>query len=145
MQISYMGIQSLKGSEGFRSEAYRDSGGVWTIGYGTTMIDGKPVLGGMTCTEAEADGWLMKDLAKVQTAVNQLCGNIVTQHQFDALCNFVYNEGIQAFEASTMLKKLRARDYKGAAEQFDRWVYVGTTITPGLVARRKRERALFES
>lgn len=144
MQISYSGIQALKMEEGFRADAYPDGGGTWTIGYGTINVDDKPVQRGMHCTPQEAEIWLMQGLAKAQTAINQACGNIITQHQFDALCSFAYNEGVGAFQNSTMLRKIKARDYKGAAAEFDKWVYIGTTVSPGLVARRKRERCMFE-
>lgn len=35
--------QQLVLDEGFRSHPYRDSIGVWTIGYGVTVVDGRPV------------------------------------------------------------------------------------------------------
>lgn len=48
MQLSYNGINALKEHEGFRSNAYKDTGGVWTIGYGTIKVEGRPVEPG-TC------------------------------------------------------------------------------------------------
>lgn len=144
MQISHNGLEALKESEGFRANAYPDSGGTWTIGYGTTVVDGKPVMRGMTCTQQQAELWLEADLARTQTVVNRLCGTIVNQNQFDALVNFAYNEGSQAFAGSTMLRKILARDYKGAAAEFPKWDLIGLTHDKGLAARRLRERSLFE-
>lgn len=139
-----MGIEALKESEGFRANAYPDSGGTWTIGYGTISVDGKPVMRGMTCTQQQAELWLEADLARTQTAVNQLCGTLVNQNQFDALVNFAYNEGWQAFAASTMLKKILKKDFKGAAAEFPRWDLIGLLHDKGLAARRIRERTMFE-
>jgi lysozyme len=144
MQISYKGLSFLKDQEGFKDTAYKDSGGVWTIGYGTIRVDGKPVVQGMTCTEPQAAAWMESHLASVQTAINQAVRTQLTQHQFDALCSFVYNEGEGAFRSSTLLGKINVNDFIGAGKQFDRWVYVGKNVIPGLIARRRRERDVFE-
>ena len=143
MQISYNGIQLLKKEEGFREEAYQDSGGVWTIGFGSTSIDGKPVEPGMVLSEAEADDEMRKFLAGVQTTINHYVKVPITQNMFDALCSFIYNIGIGAFLRSTMLKLLNAGLYQAAANQFARWRYDNGVEIPGLVNRRKREKELF--
>lgn len=144
MQISHNGLSFLKNQEGFKDTAYRDSGGVWTIGYGTTRVDGKPVVQGMTCTEPQASLWMQSHLSSVQTAINQSVRTQLSQNQFDALCSFVYNEGEQAFGKSTLLRKINLNDFIGAGAELDRWVFVGSSPIAGLVARRRRERDLFE-
>lgn len=144
MQISHNGLEFVKGNEGYRAQAYLDGGGVWTIGYGTTRINGKPVEAGMTCTEQEATQWLLSDLADTQTAINQLVNVPLTQGAYDALCDFVYNVGITAFKNSTMLKKLDAKDYSGAALEFIRWKYDNGKVVEGLLNRRKREQEMFK-
>lgn len=144
MQISHRGIEVLKEHEGFRSRAYRDVAGVWTIGYGTTKVNGKPVEAGQTCTAAEATEWLKEDLAWAQTAVNKLVRVGLTQSMFDALVSFVYNVGEGAFSKSTMLRKLNQGDYAGAAEEFPRWNRAGGRIWKGLINRRLVERSMFE-
>lgn len=144
MMISQRGVDALKQYEGFRSKAYQDVVGVWTIGFGTTKIDGKPVEPGMICTPEEAEVWLRADLAWAQTAVNKLVKYMLTQSMFDALVSFVYNVGEDAFSKSTMLKKLNAGDYKGAAKEFDRWAYAKGRLVTGLVNRRRLEREMFE-
>lgn len=145
MQISYNGLKFIKNEEGFRAEAYRDTGGVWTLGFGTIKVDGRPVEAGQTCTEQEAEAWLHSDLAWAQTAVNQLVKVPLKQHQFDALVSFVYNVGETAFRNSTMLKLLNGALYMDASKQFARWVFDNGKIITGLVKRRMRERALFEA
>ena len=143
MQISYNGLVFLKDQEGFRKLAYKDGGGVWTIGYGTTRVDGKPVEAGQTCTEAQAALWLQADLAWAQSAVNKLVKVPLKQTAFDALVSFVYNIGEEAFRSSTMLRKINLRDLSASAE-FDRWVHDNGKVVPGLVSRRHRERQMFE-
>jgi lysozyme len=144
MQISFNGIESLKQLEGFESKAYKDTGGVWTIGYGTIRWLDKPVEAGQTITEKEAVLALQADLAWAQTAVNQLVRCSLKQNEFDALVSFVYNVGESAFAKSTMLRLLNQQRKKEAAAQFQRWVYGNGKIVKGLVNRRIQERRMFE-
>lgn len=44
---------------------------------------------------------------------------------------------------STLLKKLNAKDYKGAAAEFLRWNKAGGKVLNGLVKRRNAEMELF--
>lgn len=144
MQISHNGIVFIEDAEGFRSTAYKDGGGVWTIGFGTTFIDGQPVEEGMTCTVQQAEVYMQGHLASVQTAVNQLVRVPMKQGMFDALCSFVYNLGVKAFRESTMLTLLNKGQYKEAGAQFDKWVYDNGKVVPGLISRRRRERDMFD-
>jgi len=143
MQMSYLGLEALKEHEGYRDKAYLDTGGVWTIGYGTTRVDGEPVTEGMTCTNKQAAEWLLADTVDAQTAINQSVRVFLTQNQFDALVSFVYNIGRTAFFKSTLLRLLNQGDYKGAANQFQRWHKDNGRVIPGLVSRRAVEAALF--
>lgn len=143
MQISYKGIESIKDLEGFRAEAYKDSGGVWTIGYGTTHWVGKPVEAGQTITEPEAKLALEHDLAWAQTAVNQLVRVPINQNMFDSLVSFVYNIGEDAFRKSTLLRFLNDKKYREAANEFTRWKYDNGNVVPGLLKRRLIEQAMF--
>jgi lysozyme len=145
MQISHNGLELVKDAEDFRSKAYKDTGGVWTIGYGTIKIAGRPVMEGMTCSEPEAEIWLAVDMAETQTAVNQLVKKPLTQSQYDALCSFVYNVGIGAFQTSSLLRLLNAGDYSGASAQFRRWDMDNGKHIPGLLSRRLRETSLFDT
>ena len=51
-QINLEGRQLLAQSESLRLDAYPD-GSVWTIGWGTTRIGGKPVVKGMRLTRSD--------------------------------------------------------------------------------------------
>jgi lysozyme len=125
--------------EGLRLEAYQDTGGVWTIGFGHT----KGVKKGDKCTEAQALAWLKEDMAEAVKAVNDLVKVSITQQQFDALCDFVFNLGVNAFRNSTLLRLLNTGDYKSAYNQFARWKYDNGRVIEGLVRRRKAEADLF--
>jgi len=69
----------------------------------------------------------------------------MTQGQNDAVVSFSFNVGLDQFADSTLLKKLNAGDYAGAANEFQRWNKGGGKVLPGLVKRREAERKLFES
>ena len=143
MKISNTGINLIRGFEDLRLKAYDDGVGVWTIGYGTTAINGVAVKKGDTCTAEQAKSYMAQDLKKFESAVNTTVKVPLNQNQFDALVSLTYNIGIGAFKSSTLLKKLNAKDYKGAAEQFIRWNRGGGRVLNGLVKRRKIEMELF--
>jgi lysozyme len=75
----------------------------------------------------------------------------LTQSQFDALVCFTYNEGTGALKESTLLRKLNAKDYHGAAYQFLLWDKITDpktgqkVVCDTLILRRKKERELFLS
>ncbi|AOR64849.1 lysozyme [Pectobacterium wasabiae] len=146
MQISANGINLIKQFESCELTAYQDVVGVWTIGYGWTQsVDGKPIRRGMTIGAATADRLLKTGVVQYEQAVNQLVRVPVNQNQFDALVSFAYNLGIRSLSTSTLLKKLNAGDYAGAADEFPRWNKAGGKVLTGLTRRREAERALFLS
>lgn len=145
--ISSKGYAIIKQFEGFRSKAYLDTGGVWTIGYGTIKYpNGKAVRSGDTCTEASANKWMQSDCAWVRRCLSKKITNKnLSQNQYDALASFIYNVGEVQFGSSTLLNLINRKNLQGAASQFDRWVYDNGTRVNGLVNRRKAEKALFLS
>lgn len=146
MRISDKGISLIKQFEGQRLTAYQDSVGVWTIGYGWTQpVDGKTIRPGMTIKEETAERLLRTGLVGYESDVSKLVKVKLTQGQFDALVSFTYNLGARALSTSTLLQKLNAGDYAGAADEFPRWNKAGGKILPGLTRRREAERALFLS
>lgn len=140
MRISDAGLALIKRSEGFRADAYRDAAGIWTIGYGHTGN----VRAGDRVTPAEGEALLRADLAVAEDEVARAVRVPLRQGQFDALASFVFNLGGPALEGSTLLRKLNAGDYAGAAAEFPRWCHAGQGVLPGLVTRRAAERALFD-
>lgn len=140
------GLEVIKHFEGVRLKAYQDSVGVWTIGYGHTSMAGDPqVHSGLTITQAQAESILKKDLGIFERGVKDAVKVTVNSNQFSALVSFSFNLGLGALRESTLLRKLNAGDYNGAANEFPRWVKAGGQTLPGLVRRRNAERALFLS
>lgn len=142
--ISENGYAIIREFEGFRNKAYKDTGGVWTIGYGTIKYpNGISVKSGDTCTQKQAEEWLKSDCKWVDACLDKMIKVSIRQNQFDALASFVYNIGETAFKNSTLLTLLNKGDYIGAANQLDRWVNDNGKRIQGLVNRRAKEKQLF--
>lgn len=145
MQISENGINKLKVEEGELLTGYKDSRGIPTVGVGHTgVVDGKPVAVGMVITKDKSSELLRSDLAWVEKSIATNVKAPLTQNQYDALCSLIFNIGPTAFANSTVLKRLNAGDYKGAADAFLMWKKAGNDLNI-LLPRRQRERALFLS
>lgn len=143
MRPSLAAIRLAKSSEGLSLIAYPDpgtGGEPYTIGYGSTV----GVLKGDVISLDQAEARLDRDLLNAASVVNQKVTVPLAQGQFDALCDFVFNLGAKNFATSTLLRKLNAGDYEGAAAEFPRWNKAAGKVMPGLVARRQNERLLFE-
>jgi lysozyme len=110
-----------------------------TIGYGHT---GNSVLPGSTVTEHQADAILDADLDRFERAVERLAPGL-SDNQFSACVSLCFNVGIGRFENSTLLEKLREKDYTAAGAEFLKWRMAAGRVLPGLVKRRAAERALF--
>jgi lysozyme len=137
--INAAGLALVKAQEGLRLEAYRDGGGVWTIGYGHT----KGVKPGDAISTARAEMLLESDLAEAEDAVARLVKVVLSDNQFAALTDFVFNEGEGAFARSTLLKKLNEGGYSLVPACLKSWIFEGGKVVPGLVKRRAAEAALW--
>ncbi|AVD86176.1 lysozyme [Pseudomonas sp. SWI44] len=139
MRTSQRGLSLIKSFEGLRLQAYQDSVGVWTIGYGAT----RGVSAGMSITKEQAERMLLNDVQRFEPEVERLITAPLSQNQWDALVCFTYNLGAANLESSTLRRLLNAGDYVGAADQFPRWIKAGGKVLQGLVRRRAAERELF--
>jgi GH24 family phage-related lysozyme (muramidase) len=124
--------------------AYPDpgSGGdPWTIGWGST---GPDIKKGVVWTQKQCDDRFAQHLGQFAAKVSKILGSTpTTQHQFDAMVSFAYNVGPANLSASTLLKKHKAGDYKGAAAEFAKWNKAAGKVLPGLTRRRAAEAALY--
>lgn len=139
VKLSTVGRATLVGREGNKLVAYRDSVGVWTIASGVTTASGLiTVTPGLTLTAAAADALNAKAFAKYAAEVASVVKVPLAEHQADALISLCYNIGPGAFERSTVLKRLNAGDYAGAAEAILMW-----NRPAALIPRRQAERDQF--
>ncbi|MEP6568601.1 MAG: lysozyme [Acidobacteriota bacterium] len=126
------GLQLIESFEGLRLNAYQDSVGVWTIGYGHT----RGVKAGQTISQQQAQAFLQQDLAVAEAPVNKL-GLTLTDSEFAALVSFTFNLG------ASNLKKLMNQGLANAADRILLFDHAGGKVLPGLTRRRQAERALF--
>ena len=146
MQTSPKGRAAIAREEACVLSAYKDAVGVLTIAIGHTSAAGPPVVTpGMWLTLEECFEVFARDLRKYEEPVTKAVTAPLTQNQFDALVSLCYNIGPGNFAKSTLVKKLNARDYLGAADQFRVWNKAGGKVLKGLTARRERERNIFIS
>lgn len=140
--ISPKGAALITGFEGFVDHAYRPvaSERYLTIAFGHYGPDVRP---GQRITRTEGLRLFEHDVRVYENAVKRLVRVPLNQNEFDALVSFVYNLGIGTLQSSTLLRKLNAGDRKGAANEFHKFVHGGGQVLPGLVRRRRAERALF--
>ena len=140
--ISPKGLDLIKSSEGYSSSVYLCPAGKRTIGYGHLLRKEESYK---SVTPEQAEKLLKQDTNYAKKVVDKYVQTPLTQPQYDALCSFVYNLGGENFRKSTLLKKLNKRDYEGASKEFSRWVYAKGKKLKGLVIRRAKEKALFQS
>tara|TARA_E500000318_G_scaffold15603_2_gene16021 strand:- start:19243 stop:19662 length:420 start_codon:yes stop_codon:yes gene_type:complete len=138
----------IKHHEGFVRKPYQDPIGLWTVGVGHLIGDGKTLpkeWKGKVLTDEQVDELLYEDLERFEIGVKRLSKVGLSQGQFDALVSFSFNVGLGNFQSSTLRSKLNRSDYEGAADEFWKWRRAGGRILPGLVKRRADEKALFIS
>lgn len=139
MKLSDGGLSFIASWEGYRALAYRDVGGVWTIGYGHTG----DVHAGDRASHQKALELLRADVHEAEASVNEHVHVGVNQDRFDALVSLTFNIGASAFAHSNLLRKLNAGDYPGVAGEFARWNHVDGRVVEGLTRRRKAEADLW--
>lgn len=144
MKTSEQGIRALMKSEELRTEAYDDGVGVWTIGYGTTRINGVKVKKGDRITPERAESELRKFVVGLEAGITTALGKSPTkQNEFDAFVNIAYNIGLPSALDSTFLKRHIEGDKKGCAEAITWWNKGGGRTLKGLVNRRAREVQMY--
>lgn len=139
----------VKHYEGFQPKLYGDPAGNPTIGYGH-MIPGYQahIFAGVTWDENQATMQAQKDLA---SAATELCAQLpasvigeLTDGQYAALCDFMFNEGSGHFFGSTLKDTLIACSFDAVPAQLMRWVYSEGVVLKGLWRRRRAESLLWQ-
>mgnify|MGYP000878549539 FL=1 len=144
--LSDAGARLIGQFEGYRANAYRDVGNIWTIGYGSTHVNGVPVKEGDTIDVPRALKALQEEAQMDATFLESAIVNPLTQNQVDALISLCYNIGVGAFSGSTLRRTINARQ-PVTEKMFTDWnkVRVNGVLTPsnGITRRRAAEYALF--
>ena len=146
MKVSDKAIKVIKHHEGVRAKPYKCPAGLWTVGVGHLIGDGKslPESWNRTFTQEEIDGLLKHDLNRFELGVSKMLPNVrLRQCEFDALVSFSFNLGLGTFQRSTIRQALIRGDKEAAMESLLKYCKAGGKILKGLENRRKDEKAMF--
>jgi lysozyme len=136
-------IALITSEEQLRLVPYNDPDGFATVGWGHLIRRGPVEPTDEPITYAQAIALLQSDLRDPENTVNDLVTIQLNQNQFDAVVDFVYNEGSGTFEKSSLLTCLNNGDFAGATKVFGEYIYADHKPLGGLIARRKKEAELF--
>lgn len=135
LKTGQAGLDLIKQFEGCRLMAYRCPAGILTIGYGHTA----GVKAGQTITQAQADKYLVDDVAKYEKNVNKYYEKYRwNQNEFDALVSFAFNIG-----SIDQLTAGGTRTREQIAAKITAYSKAGGKVLAGLVRRREAEKKLF--
>jgi lysozyme len=145
MKPSLACYEIIKQFEGLRLNAYLDSVGIPTIGYGSTFYeDGTKVKMGDRITKERADSLFKLVVDTFAKNIDNRITAVLNQNQYDSLVSFTYNVGVGAFGKSTLLKKVNANPCDPSIrDEFLRWNKGGGRVLHGLTARRRKEADLY--
>ena len=147
------GVALIKEFEGFRDQAYPDpaSGGdPWTIGYGFTRIDNKPVVPGQSISKSAADQLLGEMLAAMANRYSTKIPywNEMDDKQQSCLLSFGWNLGENFYGDEsgfhTITQCLRNKDWPKVPEALLLYCMPGTAVHAGLLRRRNAEADLWK-
>jgi lysozyme len=134
--------------EGFSPNAYKDSGGVWTIGYGSTYnYEAKrKVMQGDKIDRMKVIEWMKLEDAQIATYLNQYIKVSLNESQTTAIFDYVYNRGIGNFLKTKLDELINAdpNDQRIKAEIIGTglWDRLGNKLW-GLGRRRRCEAHLY--
>lgn len=145
MRVSSEGLRLIKHHEGIRTKPYKDCIGLWTIGVGHLIGNGKslPDSWNRVLTLDEIDALLVRDLNRFERGIALQLPVPLKQCEFDSLVSFAFNLGLGTLQRSTLRQQILRGNKKGAAEQILRYNRAGGKIVKGLVTRRNDEYQLF--
>jgi len=142
-------------------DPYLCPAGYWTIGWGHVVRDvhGRMLKGRARAADARAiypqgitylraDALLADDIAAFNAGLTRILADdgidlLLNDNQYCALLSFVFNVGIGAFERSTLLQRLRERQFDDVPYQLRRWTRGGGRVLIGLKRRREAEATLW--
>jgi len=145
MRTSENGLKLIKHFEGFRNKPYRCAAGLFTVGYGHLIGDGRslPDTWNRTFTVEECNELLASDVRKFELGVERYINVELSQNQFDALVSFAFNLGNGTLQRSTIRSKLNRGNLAGALETWAKYNKAAGKVLKGLDLRRQAEIALF--
>jgi lysozyme len=136
-----LAVPEIRRWEGKGTITYLDIARVPTACYGHTGPDAGPL--GRRWTDAQCEALLDRDVqAHLQPILRCVPAMASRPGQLAAATILAFNIGTAAFCRSTVARRWNAGDWRGGCEAFLMWVHAGGRVVPGLINRRKAERAI---
>ena len=144
MTISNNFIKFLEKFEGKHPEAYKDSNGVWTAGFGHQSKGPYPVKPGVVYSDEQIMEWFRYDAKEHSDIVNRLFrGVALSQNMFDALVSLNYNSGVIQNPIRDLVRE-NPNDFSRICSAWQTYhICLGSPYEKGLRRRRKAEAALY--
>lgn len=143
-------FELIKKLEGLKLEAYPDSGGKWTIGYGSTIYKSVAIEKCLRISKYEAEILALEHIDNDIKNLLKWCNkNSVSLKTNEAatILSFIYNAGFSSFIKSSMAREIKIGDFASAAECFELWnkirINEKLTFSAGLFNRRMKEKKCF--
>jgi GH24 family phage-related lysozyme (muramidase) len=140
-------LRIIKEFEGCHHIAYADPVGVWTIGWGNTQIDGRPVKQGDKITQSTADTMLRDSVEQFAAQLYTLipAAKNYGGNQQAALLSWLYNVGGGAASESTLRRRINAGESAQVVipQELPKWDKANGRLLAGLTRRRAAEVTLF--
>lgn len=148
-KLSSNGARLITNYEELSLVSYLDKARVWTIGYGTTRLNGTEVSAGMVINEPVAWALFYGDCRDKLELLEKVVHIDLNQNQVDSLVSLTYNIGRGGFSSSNLLTAINSKLVINE-DLFTRWNKVRNVagqLVPsnGLTKRRKEEYSLYIS
>jgi lysozyme len=148
VKVSKEAIKLIKHHEGVRAKPYKCPAGLWTVGVGHLIGDGKTLPASewnKTFTNEEIDGILAADLnvALSWEYIRCYLTCLLDNMSLTPLLVFALIWVLDAFQRSTLRQALLRGDKEAAMESLVKYCRAGGKILKGLQNRRLDERKLF--
>lgn len=143
--VSARGLDFIKRKEGYYSKAYLCPAGVWTLGWGSIRWDAKtPVKKGDVCTPDQAEKLLLREVQRVEDAIDATIRVPLTPGQYDCLVSIFYNIGIgwltgKGHQQATFVKLLNKGQYDKVPSEILKFCRANGKVIKGLQIRRQEE------
>jgi len=145
IDITPRGLDFIKRKEGYFDKAYLCPAGVWTLGWGSIRWSTtQPVRKGDTCTPEQAERLLMREIQRVEDAIEATITVPLTAGQADALISLFYNIGIgwltgQGHQQASLVKLLNKGQYDRIPSEILKFKNANGKPLKGLLIRRQEE------
>jgi lysozyme len=150
MKMTPEGIAFLVSEEGLRTKMYKDVVGIPTIGVGHVILPNEQHLLTATLSRIEVMNLLEADIsARFGPGVTKRLTRPATPNQLAAMISLCFNIGTAGFAQSGVCRLHNAgvTDAAAITTAFSAWCKVTVkgqkVVNAGLLARRKREAALY--